>query len=166
MGLIQDNKAWYITKRLPKLECKTEIRIGCFKYRGRDTVFCDGNKISSNICHWPELWQALNISTSQCDIMVLRLNIHTARFMMNWVFPLTDYEDGGANQLKSPVQAPGAVGLQSLCTLRHTHTHIHKSMRLLIWVIWQKYLHLLQHPNWERRLANKTLNVKMAERMN
>lgn len=30
MGLIQDNKAWYMTKRFPKLESKTEIRMGCF----------------------------------------------------------------------------------------------------------------------------------------
>lgn len=54
MGLIHD-KAWCMTKRFPKLESKTEIRIGCFKYRGRDRVFRDWNKISSNFCHWPEL---------------------------------------------------------------------------------------------------------------
>lgn len=152
-----------MTKRFPKMESKREFRIGCFKYKGRDRV--TGIKFLPTSAS--ELWQALNIPKSQNDLVMLKLNIHTARFMVNWAFPLMDCEDCEANQLKSPVQAPGTVGLQSPCILRRTHTHtdIHESMRLLIWEIWQKNLHLSQHSNWERRLTNKTLYVKMAERI-
>lgn len=124
MGLIQDNKAWYMTKRFPKLKSKTEISISCFKYRGRDRVLCNWNKISSNICRWPELWQALNIPTSQCDLMMLRLNIPTARFMVNRVFPLWLW---GWWSKSGKVSSAGTWRCRTAVPLyREAHTHSHK----------------------------------------
>lgn len=118
-----------MTKRFPKMECKREFRIGCFKYKGRDRV--TGIKFLPTSAS--ELWQALNIPKSQSDLVMLKLNIHTARFMVNWAFPLTDCEDREANQLKSPVQAPGTVGLQSPCILRRAHTHTHTQTSINQW---------------------------------